>query len=94
MLGFSPPISDCDTLFTMALSLAVRKGLSVVSAEMCVVTPILSVGGVVGVLMLSSMRACASARERFLRDRIIVKAMMAMIIDSAPTTDVNYGVYL
>ena len=70
-----------DTRLRIAFSLAVRKGLSLGSTVMCVVTPIVSsrAAGVSG-----RFGARGGVRERFLRELIITKMTIATTSDSNP----------
>ena len=70
-----------DTRLRIAFSLAVRKGLSLGSTVMCVVTPIVS-SRAAGVSGLFDARG--GVRERFLRELIITKMTIATTSDSNP----------
>jgi hypothetical protein len=78
--GFSVVVGT-DTRLTIAFSLAVRKGLSLGSAVMCVVTPIVS-SRAAGVSESFDTSCCA--RERFLRELIMTKMIIATTSDSTP----------
>ena len=65
----------------IAFSLAVKKGLSLESAEMWVVMPMRSFDASYG---LWFFEVCRCTRERFLCDLTIMKMMMPTRIDSEP----------